>query len=101
MIEMARSFLKKTKMPNYFWGEAIRHSIYILNRLSTRAVTGVTPYEALCGKKPHVEHIKVFGCVAYMRVPCTNMKKLDDRSKLLSISAKNQEQKRLDYMIPK
>lgn len=81
MIEMARSFLKQMNMPNYFWGEAVRHSIYILNRLPTRAITGITPYEAWCGEKPHVEHIKVFGCTAYMKVPGTNVKKLDDRSK--------------------
>ena len=81
MIEMARSFLKGMKMPNYFWGEAVRQSIYILNRLPTRAISGITPYEAWSGEKPHVEHIKVFGCMAHMRVPGTHMRKLDNRSR--------------------
>lgn len=83
MIEMAGSFLKEMKMPNSFWGEAVRHSIYILNRLPTRAVSGVTPYEAWSGEKPHVGHIRVFGCVAYMKVPSINLRKLDDRSKIM------------------
>lgn len=81
MIEMARSLLKEMNMPNYFWGEAIRHSTYLLNRLPTRAVTGITPCEAWSKEKPHVEHIRVFGCVAYMKLPCVNLKKLDSRSK--------------------
>lgn len=46
IIEMARCLLKEKELPLYFWGEALRHLIYLLNRLSTRAVEGVTPYEA-------------------------------------------------------
>lgn len=81
MIEMARSLLKEMNMPSQFWGEAIRHAIYFLNRLPTRAVSGVTPFEACSGEKPYVGHIHAFGCVAHMRIPTVNMKKLDDRSK--------------------
>lgn len=83
LIEMSRSLLKEMKMPNYFWGEAVRHSTYLLNRLPTRALTGITPYEAWSGKKPHMEHLKVFGCVAHMKVPAVNLKKLDNRSKMV------------------
>ncbi|XP_074338190.1 uncharacterized protein LOC141676044 [Apium graveolens] len=43
MIEIACSLLKEKELPIYFWGEAIRHSIYLLNRLPTRAIAGVTP----------------------------------------------------------
>lgn len=44
VVEMARSCLKETKIPSIMCGEAVRHSVYLLNRLSTRALTGVTPY---------------------------------------------------------
>lgn len=83
MVEMARSFLKGKNLPGYLWGEAVRHSIYILNRLPTRAISGVTPYEARSGEKPQVGHIRVFGCIAYMKVLGANVKKLDDRSKIV------------------
>lgn len=43
----------------------------------------MTPYEAWSGKKPHLEHIKIFGCLAYMKVPSVHVKKLDDRSKVV------------------
>lgn len=81
MIEMARCLLKEKELPLYFWGEAIRHAIYLLNRLPTRAVEGVTPYEAWSSTKPIIDHLRVFGCLAHMRVPNAGLKKLDNRSK--------------------
>lgn len=41
----------------------------------------MTPYEAWNEKKPHIGHIKVFGCVGHMKIPREHTKKLDDRSK--------------------
>lgn len=81
VVAMARSLLKGRKLLSYFWGEAVRHSTYLLNRLPTRAVSGITPYEAWKEKKPDVTHVRVFGCVAYMKLPSVHTTKLDDRSK--------------------
>lgn len=80
IIEMARSYLKQMNMPSELWAEAIRHSVYVLNRLPTRALSGQTPYEMWMGHKPDISHIRVFGCVAHMKVPGNRAKKLDDRS---------------------
>ncbi|XP_074360140.1 uncharacterized protein LOC141700219 [Apium graveolens] len=80
---MARSFLKEKKLPLTFWGEAIRHSIYVLNRLPTRSVSGMTPHEAWSGIKPNIGHIRIFGCLAYMKLPSVHTTKLSDRSKLV------------------
>jgi hypothetical protein len=33
-------------MPAVFWGEVVVTAIYILNRSSTKALNGRTPYEA-------------------------------------------------------
>lgn len=81
VVEMSRSCLKDMKLPSFLWGEAVRHSIYLLNRLPTRALSGGTPYEAWNERKPHIGHIRVFGCVAHMKIPSQQLKKLDDRSK--------------------
>lgn len=81
VVEMARSCLKEKKLPSVMWGEAVRHAIYLLNRLPTRALSGVTPYEVWYEKKPHVGHIRVFGCLAHMKLPSQQTSKLDDRSK--------------------
>lgn len=68
-------------MPNKLWGEAVRNSVYILNRVPTRALTGKTPYEVWYERKPDLSHVRVFGCVAYMKVTGSYVSKLEDRSK--------------------
>lgn len=79
-VAMGRSLLKERNMPSNMWGEAIRHAVYLLNRLPTRAVEGATPYESWTKRKPQIEHLKVFGCIAYMKVPNVHTTKLDSRS---------------------
>lgn len=81
IVEMARSCLKEMQLPDNMWGEAIRNSVYILNRVPTRALTGQTPYEALTERKPDISHIRVFGCLAHMKLPGNHLQKLDNRSK--------------------
>ncbi|KAG6514647.1 hypothetical protein ZIOFF_025016 [Zingiber officinale] len=74
------SLLKGTHMPARFWGEAVRHAVYLLNRLPTKALGERTPFEAWMGRKPHLTHLKVFGCIAYAKNTTPHLKKLDDRS---------------------
>lgn len=76
---MTIRFLKEKGIPAQFWGEAVRHSIYILNRLPTKVLKGETPYEAWKGKKPDFGFIRIFGCLAHVKVPKENVQKLDDR----------------------
>lgn len=80
VVGMARSMMKAKKMPNYFWGEAVTTAVYVLNRAYTSSVDGRTPYEAWHGKKPTVEHLRVFGCVAHVKSARPFMRKMDDRS---------------------
>lgn len=83
LMEMTRSILKHMNMPNYLWGEATRHATYLINRVTTRALNGMTPYECLRGRKPNLSHLKVFGCVCYARTETAGRRKLDDRSRVL------------------
>lgn len=83
VVAMARSLLKNMLMPAKLWGEAVRHAVYLLNRVPTKEMTGITPYEAWTGRKPYLEHLRVFGCVAHMKVPSAHTQKLDDRSKVM------------------
>ncbi|KAG7552453.1 Integrase catalytic core [Arabidopsis thaliana x Arabidopsis arenosa] len=83
LMEMTRSILKHMNIPNYLWGEAVRHATYLINRVATRTLTDKTPYEAYKGKKPNIQHLRVFGCTAYARIESPHLKKLDDRSRTL------------------
>jgi hypothetical protein len=37
----------------------------------------MTPEEAFTGRKPDVEHIRIFGCLTYSHVPSEKRTKLD------------------------
>jgi hypothetical protein len=80
VVGMARCMLKAKGMPSYFWGEAVTTAVYVLNRAHTRSVDGMTPYEAWYGKKPAVDHLRVFGCVVHVKSARPFLRKLDDRS---------------------
>ncbi|KAJ7980732.1 Retrovirus-related Pol polyprotein from transposon TNT 1-94 [Quillaja saponaria] len=76
---MLRSLLTRGRIPKTFWPEAVNWSIHILNRSLTFAVQNMTPEEASSGRKPAVDHFKIFGCIAYAHVPNEKWKKLDDK----------------------
>lgn len=71
------------RVPNYLWGEAVRHATYLINRIATRTLADTTPYEVLKGRKPSLVHLRTFGCIGYARTEAAGRKKLDDRSRIL------------------
>jgi hypothetical protein len=81
VVEMARCMLKSMQVPSEFWGEAVCTAVYILNRSPTRSLNNKTPFEAWHGKKPKVNHLRTFGCTAYVKSVGPGLKKLSDRSK--------------------
>ncbi|GKA72947.1 zinc finger, CCHC-type containing protein [Tanacetum coccineum] len=80
IMSTTRCMMKATEMPQDFWAEAVRHAIYILNSVPTKALEDITPYEAIKRRKPNLENLRVFGCIAYAKVPSQHLTKLDDRS---------------------
>ena len=50
------------------------------NRSPTRFLGFKTPFEALYGFKPAVNHLRVFGSKAFSHVPKANRKKLDPKA---------------------
>jgi hypothetical protein len=80
VVEMARCLIKSMGMPSYFWAEAVTTAVYILNRVPTRSLKGVTPYEAWHGRKPNVEHMRTFGCTVHVKNVGPGITKLSDRS---------------------
>ncbi|KAL5814582.1 hypothetical protein ACOSQ4_025223 [Xanthoceras sorbifolium] len=79
-MELARNMLKAKEMPNEFWGDAAACAVYLLNRVMTKSVQGMTPQEAWSRMKPCVSHLRVFGSITYSNVPNEKRGKLDDKS---------------------
>ncbi|KAI3767880.1 hypothetical protein L2E82_18309 [Cichorium intybus] len=65
LIEAARTMLCDSKLPVFFWAEAINKACYVQNRVIINKRQMKTPYEILYGHKPSVAHFHSFGC------PCT------------------------------
>lgn len=77
--DMVRSMISHTTLPGSLWGEALKTAVYLLNRVPTKATTK-TPYELWTGKKPVLQHLRVWGCPAEARPYRPNEKKLDSRT---------------------
>lgn len=68
IVERVRALLHASGLPKSLWGEAARHVVWLLNRTSTKAVDGNTPYEAAFGKKPDLSKVREWGEKIWVRV---------------------------------
>lgn len=67
--DAVRTQLLHGNVPLQFWVQAAQHTTFVWNRAHVSEKTGVTPYEAMYGKKPSARHWGVFGVDAEMHVP--------------------------------
>lgn len=67
-VEKARAMLKQAGLPNEFWAEAVSTAVYLKNRTPTASLKFKTPYELWHGSPPTYDHLRMFGCLAYMHV---------------------------------
>ena len=57
------------------WAEAVHTANYLRNRLYTSAnMSDTTPYETIYNKKPSLQHVRIFGCAAYVHIQKHNQK---------------------------
>ena len=93
LIEGVRTMLADSKLPHRFWAEALSTIVYLRNRSPTKALEGVTPYEAWNGSKPDVRSLRIFGCSAYAHVPKSERRKLDSKTRKCVLLGYGTEQK--------
>lgn len=80
-MEMVRYMIDDAGLSKTFWAEATKMTIYLLNRVPTAALDGVTPHEEWSGHKPSISHLRFFGCKTSMLIPKKQRTKLDMKSK--------------------
>ena len=80
MVGMARSMTKAKGMLARFWGEAVTTAVFILNRVPTKALKGVTSFETWYGRNLSVSFLRTFGCISNIRKMKPVLTKLEDRS---------------------
>ena len=66
LLDMVRSMMSHTVLPDSLWGYALLSAALILNRSPSKAVDK-TPYELWKGTVPNLSFIRVWGCEAYVK----------------------------------
>ena len=81
IMEMVRAFLFGMNMPRFYWGEAVKSAVYIMNRVPSRVIEFQTPYQKLQTffDTPHQPNLepRTFGCIVYVHIPKVLHSKLD------------------------
>ena len=73
----ARSMIHDQGLPMFLWAEACNTAVYLQNRCPHSAMKDKTPEEAFTGKKPQIDHLRIFGCTTFSHVPKDLRRKLD------------------------
>ena len=68
IAERIRALLHASSAPKYLWGEAARPVVWLMNCTATKAVEGMTPYEAAFGKKPDLKDVREWGEKVWVRM---------------------------------
>ena len=66
LIEAARTMLEESKLPTYFWVEAINTACYTQNISIINQAQGKNPYQLMKNKKPTLNFLHVFGCKCFV-----------------------------------
>ena len=76
--------LNKRKLPRFLWAEAVNAAVYLLNRVTVvDKKLAKTAYEIWYGRKPDLGYVKIYGSLAYAKIPKQLRKKFDNTGKML------------------
>lgn len=72
-------------LPASYWEFALEHASHVYNRTPVKRLGWRTPYELLHGEQPTIDHLRVFGCGAYVFIPKEARKnKMSPKSELMT-----------------
>ena len=81
VITHASTMLWHARVKEDLWALAAKASVYLHNRVPNRSLENeVTPYEMWHGTKPHVGHIRVWGCRTWAAIPKKKRTKWESKS---------------------
>jgi hypothetical protein len=84
LTEKAESMRLQACLPQSWWEFALDHATHVYNRTPMRRLKWRTPTEWLSKERPTVEHLRVFGCAAYVFIPAeVRENKLAPKSELM------------------
>ncbi|GKU95372.1 hypothetical protein SLEP1_g8739 [Rubroshorea leprosula] len=81
LMERVRCLLAKAKLPRTFWVEALNTVAHVTNLSPTIALDNDVPDRVWCGKDVSYDHLRVFGCKAFVHVSKDERSKLDAKTR--------------------
>ncbi|GJR50395.1 retrovirus-related pol polyprotein from transposon TNT 1-94 [Tanacetum coccineum] len=76
LVEAARTMLSASKLPLFFWAEAIATACYTQNRSIIIPTHEKTAYHIINDRKPSIKHLHIFGCTCYLTKRWENLDKM-------------------------
>jgi len=70
----------QSNLPKHFWSYAIKHAVFLINRVPSPIIQNKTPFELLHNEPPDFSMIKSFGCLYYASINAPR-KKIDVHSR--------------------
>nr|GEV71922.1 retrovirus-related Pol polyprotein from transposon TNT 1-94 [Tanacetum cinerariifolium] len=79
LVEAARTMLLASKLPLFFWAEAIATACYTQNRSIIILTHDKTAYHIINDRKPSIKHLNIFGCICYLTRDGENLDKMKEK----------------------
>ncbi|GJX37685.1 retrovirus-related pol polyprotein from transposon TNT 1-94 [Tanacetum coccineum] len=79
LVEAARTMLSASKLPLFFWAEAISNACYTQNRSIIIPTHEKTTYHIINDRKPSIRHLYIFGCTCYLTRDGENLDKMKEK----------------------
>ncbi|GJZ84901.1 retrovirus-related pol polyprotein from transposon TNT 1-94 [Tanacetum coccineum] len=79
LVEAARTMLSASKLPLFFWAEAIATACYTQNRSIIIPIHEKTAYHIINDRKPLIKHLYIFGCTCYLTRDGENLDKMNEK----------------------
>jgi len=79
LMDMVRSMLSNSTLPVSLWMEALKIVTHILNRVPSKSVPK-TPYGLWTSRKPNMNYLRVWGCLAEAKLFNPHIGKLDPKT---------------------
>ena len=80
VVETGLTLLAQSFLPQKFWDDAFAIAVHLINRMPSKVIKNLSPFEKLFSKKPDYSTLKVFGCLCYPLIRPYTKHKLDFRS---------------------
>ena len=84
-MDKAKSMQHQACIPDSWWEFVFAHTTHIYNRTPVAHLRWHTPHEMLKGEMPNIDHLRVFGCGAFVHLPASaRANKMAPKSELMT-----------------